>query len=139
MTRVIVSTHRHAHRSIDDLLARARARLDRVDPADLDAEVAGGAVVIDIRPYEQRNRDGVLPSAIVIDRNVLEWRLDPASEHRIAEITGYDTRIVIVCNEGYQSSLAAAQLRALGLYRATDLVDGYQAWLHHRNMVDDTD
>lgn len=127
MTRLTVHSHGHGHRSIDDVLARARARLHRVDAADLDAEIAAGAVVIDIRPSEQRARDGTLPGAVVIDRNVLEWCLDPASEHRIAEIVGYDTRIVIVCNEGYQSSLAAAQLQALGLRRATDLIDGYQA------------
>ena len=121
---------RHAsRRSIDDLLAEARARLDRVEPSALAAEFAAGAVVIDIRPVEQRTRDGAVPSAIVIDRNVLEWRLDPASEHRIAEIGGYDTRIVIVCNEGYQSSLVAAELRMLGLHRATDLIGGFQAWI----------
>lgn len=113
-------------RSIDDLLAAARARLDRVDPAALDDERADGALVIDIRPTEQRSRDGELDGAIVIDRNVLEWRLDPASEHRIAEITSYDARVIIVCNEGYQSSLAAATLRDIGLHRATDLVGGFQ-------------
>ncbi len=86
-------------------------------------------MIVDIRPAEQRSRDGPLPWAVVIDRNVLEWRLDPACPHHIAEGTEYDTRIVIVCNEGYQSSLAAAQLRALGLHRATDLVGGFQAWL----------
>ncbi len=115
-------------RSIDDLLAEARAQLDRVDPALLDLELGDGAIVIDIRPVEQRTRDGAVPGAIVIDRNVLEWRLDPASPHRIVEVTGYDTRIVIVCNEGYQSSLAAAALRLLGLHRATDLIGGFQAW-----------
>jgi rhodanese-related sulfurtransferase len=139
MTRLTINTHRHVQRSIDDLLARARARLDRVEPASLDDEIAAGAVVIDIRPSEQRTRDGGLPSAIVIDRNVLEWRLDPGSEHHIAEITGHHTRIVIVCNEGYQSSLAAAQLRALGLHRATDLIGGFQAWLGHLADIDDTD
>ncbi len=115
--------------SIGDLLAAARARLERVQPEDLKREQIEGAVIIDIRPYEQRSRDGELPGAIVIDRNILEWRLDPASDQHIAEVIGYETRIVIVCNEGYSSSLAAAVLRDLGLRRATDLAGGYQAWL----------
>ena len=115
-------------RSIDDVLAAARSRLDRIQPNSLERERLGGALIIDTRPVEQRSRDGELPGAIVIDRNVLEWRLDPASEHRIAEVSGYDTRIVIVCNEGYSSSLAAVQLQDLGLHGATDLVGGYQAW-----------
>lgn len=114
-------------RGIDDLLAKARRGLDRVAPADLAAEIAAAALVVDTRPVEQRHRDGDLPDAVVIDRNVLEWRLDPASPHRIAA-TGYDRRIIVVCNEGYSSSLAAASLRRLGLYRATDLIGGYQAW-----------
>ena len=116
-------------RSIEEILAEARARLDRIEPAQLAGEQAGGALIVDIRPAEQRSRDGALPGAVVIDRNVLEWRLDPSCEHRIQEAADYDTRIVVVCNEGYQSSLAAAQLRALGLRRATDLIGGFQAWL----------
>ncbi len=113
--------------SIDDLLEAARARIDRVEPDDLTAEQAAGALVVDIRPIEQRQRDGDLPGAIHIDRNVLEWRLDPACEHRIAD-TAYDRRVIVVCNEGYASSLAAATLRDLGLDRAADLAGGYQAW-----------
>ena len=116
-------------RSIDEILAAARARLDRIEPEALENECGAGAVIVDIRPVEQRTRDGALPDAIVIDRNVLEWRLDPACEHRIAEVADYDARIVIVCNEGYSSSLAAAQLHDVGLHRATDLVGGFQAWL----------
>ena len=116
-------------RSIEEILAAARARLVRVEPEHLEDERKAGAMIVDIRPIEQRTRDGDLPDAIVIDRNVLEWRLDPACEHRIADITGYETRIVIVCNEGYQSSLAAALLHDVGLRRATDLVGGFQAWL----------
>ncbi len=115
--------------SIDELLAAARGRLDRIAPNALTTEHANGALIIDIRPAEQRTRDGELPDAIVIDRNVLEWRLDPQSEYRISQITGYDTRIVIVCNEGYSSSLAAATLQELGLHRATDMIGGFQAWL----------
>ena len=116
-------------RSIEEILAAARTRLDRVKPEELETERTAGAVIIDIRPIEQRARDGELPGAIVIDRNVLEWRLDPVCEHHIADVADYDTRIVIVCNEGYQSSLAAALLRDVGLHRATDLVGGFQAWL----------
>jgi rhodanese-related sulfurtransferase len=116
-------------RSIDEILAAARARLDRVAPEDLERERLGGAVIVDIRPVEQRARDGDLPGAIVIDRNVLEWRLDPSCDHHVTEITGYDTRVVIVCNEGYSSSLAAALLHNIGLNRTTDLIGGYQAWL----------
>ena len=116
-------------RCIDDVLAEARAQLDRVDPTALRAEQDRGALIIDIRPVEQRERDGSLPGAVVIDRNVLEWRLDPSCEHHIAEAADHDCRIVIVCNEGYQSSLAAAQLRTLGLHKATDMTGGYQAWI----------
>ena len=116
-------------RTIDDLLDEARQRLDRVRPEALSREMEAGALVIDIRPSEQRLRDGDLPGSIVIDRNVLEWRLDPDSPRRISDINGYDRRIILVCNEGYASSLAAATLQDLGLHRATDLVGGYQAWL----------
>ena len=114
--------------AVDRLLERARERLDRVRPEDLDAEVARGALVVDVRPVEQRERDGELPGAVVVDRNVLEWRLDPTSPHRLDVVTSADQRIVLVCNEGYSSSLAAATLRELGLSRATDLVGGFQAW-----------
>jgi rhodanese-related sulfurtransferase len=115
-------------RTIDDLVAQCRARLERVAPTDLSAEQRAGALVIDVRPADQRERDGLLPGAIIVDRNVLEWRLDPASPHRIEPVTGYDQRIILVCNEGYSSSLAAATLHDLGLHRATDLIGGYQAW-----------
>lgn len=114
--------------TIDDLLAQARARLDRVSPADLASESAAGALIIDIRPVEQRSRDGEVPGAIVVDRNVFEWRLDPASPHRLDAVEGYDQRVIVVCNEGFQSSLAAATLQDLGLHRATDLAGGFQAW-----------
>jgi rhodanese-related sulfurtransferase len=115
-------------RSIDDVLAQARACLDRVAPEALAAEHSAGALIVDIRPLEQRVRDGELPGAVVIDRNVLEWRLDPLCDHRIAESTDHDQRIVIVCNEGYSSSLAAASLQDLGLRHATDVIGGFQAW-----------
>ncbi len=115
------------HVDLDALLAAVRRGLDRVEPADLATELARGALVVDTRPAEQRHRDGTLPGAVVIDRNVLEWRLAPSSPHRIQEI-GADRRIIVVCNEGYSSSLAAATLQGLGLGQATDLVGGYQAW-----------
>jgi rhodanese-related sulfurtransferase len=113
---------------IDALLAAARADLDRVAPAELAAEMAAGALVVDTRPEEQRRRDGDLPGSLVIDRNVLEWRLDPTSPHRIPGADDPDRRVIVVCNEGFSSSLAAATLRHLGLRRATDLVGGHQAW-----------
>ena len=113
--------------TIDVLLEKARSGLVRVEPGRLAVEVEQGAIVIDIRPIEQRRRDGELPDAVVIDRNVLEWRLDPTSPNRLALATDVDVRLIIVCNEGYSSSLAAASLQELGLRRATDLVGGFQA------------
>jgi rhodanese-related sulfurtransferase len=114
--------------NIDALLAASRQGLDRVDPSNLASEASRGALVVDIRPVQQRNQDGDLPGAVVIDRNVLEWRLDPTSPHRIGEMNDRNRRVIIVCNEGYSSSLAAATLQQLGLPHATDLVGGFQAW-----------
>jgi rhodanese-related sulfurtransferase len=115
--------------AIDALLDRARAGLDRVRPADLTGAIAAGALVVDTRPADQRVRDGPLPGAVVIDRNVLEWRLDPTSPYRLPLADDPNRRIVVVCNEGYSSSLAAATLQELGLRQATDLIGGFQAWL----------
>lgn len=115
---------------IDQLLADARAGLPpRPTPAELPALLEAGALVVDIRPVEQRARDGELPGAVVIDRNVLEWRLDPTSPYRIPGAGDPDRPIVVVCNEGYASSLAAATLQQLGLRGATDLSGGFQALL----------
>jgi rhodanese-related sulfurtransferase len=111
------------------LLEESRRGLDRVEAADLPSVRAAGALVVDIRPLEQRERDGELPGAVVIDRNVLEWRLDPTSPDRLPVADDPDRRIVLVCNEGYSSSLAADTLRRIGLENATDLCGGYQAWL----------
>lgn len=122
-------------RSIGEILDLARARIERLQPEQLEAEQVNGALIIDIRPFEQRVRDGDLPGAVVIDRNVLEWRLDFTCEHHLPEVVGPETRIVIVCNEGYSSSLAAATLQDLGLHRATDLVGGFQAWMRVRRPV----
>jgi rhodanese-related sulfurtransferase len=120
--------HREPAR-VDQLLTAARDELGwRAEPADLGAIRRGGGLVIDTRPVDKRERDGELPGALVIDRNVLEWRLDPTSPHRITQVRGPDQVVVVVCDEGYASTLAATTLRRLGLHRATDLVGGYQEW-----------
>lgn len=113
--------------SVDELLELARSGLERVSPAAAAAATANGALLVDIRPVGLRDADGEIPGAIVIDRNVLEWRLDPSSAHRIAEVDETKT-VIIVCDEGYASSLAAATLQQLGLPGATDLIGGFQAW-----------
>ncbi|AYG79948.1 Thiosulfate sulfurtransferase GlpE [Streptomyces hundungensis] len=113
---------------IDALLDRVRADLDRVTAKEAFAEASEGALLVDIRYAALRERDGLIPGALVVERNELEWRLDPLGSHRAAEATGHDLRVVVLCNEGYASSLAAVSLRQLGLYRATDLVGGFQAW-----------
>jgi rhodanese-related sulfurtransferase len=113
--------------TIGQALANARSRLSRVTPKEALAAQAEGALLIDIRPEVNRVIEGEIPGAIVIDRNVLEWRLDPASEARVS-FASYDAWIVLFCNEGYASSLAADSLRTLGISRATDLIGGYRAW-----------
>jgi rhodanese-related sulfurtransferase len=114
---------------IDAALEQARTQISpRAAPTDLDEVLARGGLVIDTRPAALREHDGELPGAIVIERNVLEWRLDPTSPHRIPEVTGADQPMVIVCDEGYASSLAALSLRQLGLTDVTDLDGGFQAW-----------
>jgi rhodanese-related sulfurtransferase len=102
--------------------------LDRIEAAQAAAELEEGALLVDTRPADQRAEDGEIPGATVIDRNVLEWRLDPASPSRIAPACGYDIRVIVICNEGYSSSLAAATLKNLGLVNATDVIGGFQAW-----------
>jgi rhodanese-related sulfurtransferase len=114
--------------NIDELLAQARASLQRVTPADAKGATASGALLVDLRPIEQRARDGEIAGALIVDRNVLEWRLDPQSAHRIPEIRSHDDTVILFCNEGYASSLAAATLQQLGLHRATDMIGGFQAW-----------
>ena len=115
-------------RSIDQILQAARDRLSRVTPAQAFAELDSGAVLIDIRPAAQRAAVGEIPGSVVIERNHLEWRLDPASSARLPLATGYDLRPIVFCMEGYTSSLAAAALQDLGLARATDVIGGYTAW-----------
>ncbi|MEV4480351.1 rhodanese-like domain-containing protein [Micromonospora coxensis] len=113
---------------VDALLEQARAGLRRLGPLETVEAVRAGALLVDIRTEAQRREQGELPGAIVIERTVLEWRLDPASEWRIPEATGYDREIVVVCRHGYSSSLAAASLQALGLRNATDMIGGAQGW-----------
>jgi rhodanese-related sulfurtransferase len=115
-------------RSVDDLLAQARERLERVDPGQAADAMRDGAVLVDIRAESQRERDGVVPGSVFIARNVLEWRCDPAGSHRDERVADPDRPLIIMCNEGYQSSLAAATLHELGHGRATDLDGGFQAW-----------
>jgi rhodanese-related sulfurtransferase len=114
-------------RTIDDMLAAARSRLDRLGPRRACEAVEQGALLVDIRPAAQRAAEGEIPGALVIERNVLEWRLDPASSTRLPEAS-YDLRVIVFCSEGYTSSLAAAALQELGLWRATDLDGGFRAW-----------
>ena len=125
-----LSTTRPADaRSIDELLADARSRLHRIGPREAADRWADGAVLVDIRPAAQRTREGSVPGALVVERNVLEWRFDPASDHRLPEATGYDVEVIVLCSEGYTSTLAADALRSLGLHRSTDVVGGFSAWV----------
>jgi rhodanese-related sulfurtransferase len=112
---------------IDRLLATSRERLRRLDAHETVAAVRRGAVLVDIRPQAQREREGGVPAALVIERNVLEWRCDPTSDARLPEAVDDDVEWVILCSEGYTSSLAAAALQDLGLHRATDVAGGYWA------------
>jgi rhodanese-related sulfurtransferase len=114
--------------TIDELLAEARSGLQRVSPPQASQAMHAGATLIDIRSESQIAGDGSVEGAIVIARNVLEWRLDPASDHRHPEAPGLDEQVIVMCNEGYQSSLAAATLQRLGFVSATDLDGGFQAW-----------
>ena len=115
-------------RTVEELLAEARTSLKRVTPSEAQRAADAGALIVDIRPSELRSRDGTIAGALVIDRNVLEWRLDPAGPDRIPEITSHDQVVIVFCDEGYASSLAAVSLRQLGLHDATDLAGGFQAW-----------
>jgi rhodanese-related sulfurtransferase len=113
---------------VDELLSAARARLARPDPREAAAMVERGAYLVDTRPGWQRGEEGELPGALVIERNHLEWRLDPTSHARIPQAVDADVAWIVVCSEGYSSSLAAASLQDLGLRNATDLDGGYRAW-----------
>jgi rhodanese-related sulfurtransferase len=115
-------------RSIDDMLAEARGRIIRYSPEEATARVAAGALLVDTRPAAQRAEHGSVPGALVIERNVLEWRLDPQSDARLPEATGHDVEVIVFCNEGYSSSLAADALRELGLVNSADVIGGFRAW-----------
>jgi rhodanese-related sulfurtransferase len=115
--------------AVDRLLAASRVVIGhRPTPAELPALLDAGALVVDIRPADQRTRDGELPGAVVVERNKLEWRLDPTAPYRLEGFDDPDRVVILVCDEGYQSSVAAADLRRLGLTATTDLDGGYQAW-----------
>lgn len=113
---------------VEKVLAEARDGVHRYTPHETEAARLRGALVVDTHTETQRAETGELPGALVIDRTVLEWRLDPTSDARIPEATGYDVEIVVVCRQGYSSSLAAESLRRVGLHRATDLAGGVEAW-----------
>ncbi len=115
-------------RPVGEILATARQRLRRLDPPGAYDAMGKGAILVDIRPREQRMAEGSVPGALVVERNVLEWRFDPRSEARLPEATGYDLHLIIMCSQGYASSLAAASLQDLGLHHATDLAGGFVAW-----------
>jgi rhodanese-related sulfurtransferase len=114
--------------TVEELLAEAAGEIDRLTPVEAHEAVQRGDVLIDIRPLEQRQRDGLVPGAALVDRNVLEWRLDPDGEHRNPGLARRDRRIVLICNEGYQSVLAAATLRRFGLH-SCDVINGVQGWM----------
>jgi len=114
--------------AITEVLELARRRLKRVTPEQAAAEQASGALLVDTRTGLQRDRDGAIPGALVIDRTVLEWRLDPTSPSRIPDAKDHLVRVILVCAEGYSSSLAAASLQDLGLVNATDVIGGFEAW-----------
>jgi rhodanese-related sulfurtransferase len=115
-------------RSADELMNDARARIDRVTTEQLDGVLSEGGLLIDIRPEAQRAAEGALPGALVVERNVLEWRFDLSGPHHLQQVTGYDQPVVVICSEGYASSFAAASLRELGFARAADLDGGFKAW-----------
>jgi rhodanese-related sulfurtransferase len=115
-------------RSIEQLLAEARSRLHRLDPERAHLAHRGGAVLVDIRPAAQRAAHGTVPGSLIVERNVLEWRFDPRCSARLPFVTDYDLQVLVLCQEGYTSSLAAAALQDLGLHRATDVVGGFVAW-----------
>jgi rhodanese-related sulfurtransferase len=114
-------------RGIDDVLARARSRLARLSPREAYEAQQAGATIVDIRPEANRISEGAIPGALVVERTVLEWRLDPSCEARLP-IASYDLFPILICNEGFASSLAAAGLQELGLIRASDVDGGYRAW-----------
>jgi rhodanese-related sulfurtransferase len=124
---VTTSAPPSGRRTIDQILAEARSRLQRVGPQQAARAAGEGALLVDIRPAAQRAAEGEIPGALIVERNVLEWRFDPASAARLPQAS-YDLRVIVVCSEGYTSSLAAAALQDLGVRHATDLDGGFCAW-----------
>jgi rhodanese-related sulfurtransferase len=122
------ASHHSAPSTVEDVLAAARAELVRLTPVDAHAAICGGALLVDIRSDRQRATDGVIPGAHVVERNVLEWRLDPACQHRDPLLGRRDARLVLICDEGYQSSLAAASVQRFGRRAISDVVGGFRAW-----------
>ena len=116
-----------AHRCIDEMLTAARARLDRLTPNEARASARSGGVIVDIRAERYQLTEGVIPGAVIIERNVLEWRVDPTSHSRLP-IARYELPVIVVCNDGYASSFAAVTLKELGIHRATDVIGGFRAW-----------
>jgi rhodanese-related sulfurtransferase len=114
--------------TIDQVLEKARRRLVRLEPEQAAVELAQGALLVDTRTSAQRAEQGEIPGAIVIDRTVLEWRLDPTSSSRLEQVTDHQIKVMVVCAEGYSSSLAAASLQDIGLVNATDVIGGFLAW-----------
>jgi len=114
--------------SVEQMLAAARSGLRRLTPAQAHDAVVAGALLVDIRPGWQREEEGEVPGALVVERNHLEWRFDPESDSRLPEVTGYDQQVILLCSEGYTSSLAAAALHTLGLRDATDVIGGFRSW-----------
>ena len=114
--------------TVDELLARARGRIERLEPHEAAAAAEAGALIVDLRPQETRRRAGIVPGSLHIPRSVLEWRLDPSSPSRNPHVGGFDRRLILLCDHGYSSSLAAATLVELGYARVGDVVGGFEAW-----------
>ncbi len=115
--------------TIDELLREARGQIDRVTPEQAAREAESGAVLVDTRCSEDRAREGTIPGSVHVPRTLLEWRADPSCDHNDPRIADLEARLIVVCNDGYSSSLAAANLRRLGFSRAADLVGGYRGWV----------
>lgn len=115
--------------SVEQMLTQARSRLQRLTAGQAHAALATGALLVDIRPGWQRATEGEVPGALLVERNHLEWRFDPECTARLPQVTGYDAQVIVLCSEGYASSLAADSLRRLGLHRATDVIGGFRAWV----------
>jgi rhodanese-related sulfurtransferase len=115
-------------RNVDALLEEARAQIERYTAEEARSQQQQGAWLIDIRPIAQRSQYGAVPGALVIERNVLEWRLDPQCAHRLPEASSYERRVIILCQQGYASSMAAASVRSLGYAHVADVIGGFDAW-----------